>query len=373
MSTLTDLFSQTSSSIGSLFAKNPDTLIGIDIGSSAIKIVEIKKEKGVLTLVTYGEVALGPYVQKPIGSLVQGDPDLLAQALIDVLQESHSTAQHAVVSIQSSASLLFVLSLPEQAMTSLDSVIPNESHKYIPVPLSEVTLNWDIIPNHIHHRYEIENGQSTESTHQDILVAAIRNDALSGYRNIMSQAGKTVDALEIEIFSTLRSIYHNELTPFALVDIGASGVRIAIIHYGIVMQYDVIPRGSVTWTESLVRSLGISFEKAEELKRTIGLEGDMSDVVETLRITTSQLASDIRSSIQKYEREHHVVVDHIACVGGGSRMLGLQQYMSQQFDTSIVAVDPFAMVDVPQFLKPILESVGPEFSCAVGAALKGFS
>lgn len=360
--------------MGSLFAKKPDAIIGIDIGSSAIKIVELKKEKGVMTLGTYGEVAIGPYLEKPIGSIAQADPDILAQALIDVLKESHSTAKHAVVSIQSSASLLFVLNLPEQAMSALETVVPNEAHKYIPVPLSEVSLNWDIIPSHIQHRYEAGNAPDMTAEHQrDVLVAAIRNDALSGYRNIMSQAGIAINAMEIEIFSTLRSLYHNELTPFAVVDIGASGVRIAIVHYGVVMQYDVAPRGSASWTDSLVRSLSVSFQKAEELKRTVGIAGNMSDVVDSLQITASQLVSDIRSSLQKYERQHNVVVDHMILTGGGARMPGLQDYVDQQFDIAATLVDPFNMVEVPGFLEPVLASVGPEFSCAVGAALKGFS
>ena len=360
--------------MGSLFAKKPDAIIGIDIGSSAIKIVELKKEKGVITLGTYGEVAIGPYLEKPVGSLAQADPDILSQALIDVLKESHSTAKHAVISIQSSASLLFILKLPTQAMSSLDTVVPNEAHKYIPVPLSEVSLNWNIIPNHIQHRYEMEDIEKihTESE-QDVLVAAIRNDALSGYRNIISQAGLTMSTMEIEIFSTLRSLYHNELTPFAIVDIGASGVRVAVVHYGVVMQYDVVPRGSTTWTDSLVRSLSVSFQKAEELKRTIGITGNMSDVVDTLQVAASQLANDIRSSLQKYERQHSVVIDHMVLAGGGSRMPGLQEYIDQQFDIAVTLVEPFDMVDVPGFLKPVLDSVGPEFSCAVGAALKGFS
>lgn len=374
MSTLTDLFSKTSASMGSLFAKKPDAIIGIDIGSSAIKIVELKKEKGVMTLGTYGEVAIGPYLEKPVGSLVQADPDVLSQALIDVLKESHSTAKHAIVSIQSSASLLFVLNLPEQAMSSLDTVVPNEAHKYIPVPLSEVSLNWDIIPSHIQHRYEAENSPSANLEHgRDVLVAAIRNDALSGYRNIMSQAGLAISGMEIEIFSALRSLYHNELTPFAIVDIGASGVRVAIIHYGVVMQYNIVPRGSASWSDALSRSLSVSFQKAEELKRTVGIAGNVSDVVQSLQITASQLVTDIRASLQKYERQHHVVIDHMILTGGGSRMPGLREYVDTQFDIDVTLVDPFEMVEVPGFLKPVLESVGPEFSCAVGAALKGFS
>ncbi|MCB9808961.1 type IV pilus assembly protein PilM [Candidatus Nomurabacteria bacterium] len=378
MSSITDLFSSASSSLGTLFTKKPQAILGIDIGASSIKLVELKKDKGVLTLGTYGEVALGPYAQKEVGVLVQSDPDIIAQALIDVLKESHSTATHAIISIQSSASLVFVIQLPMQALSSLDSVVPNEARKYIPVPLSEVSLNWNVVPDHIQHRYELEAQENT-STHlspsneRDILVAAIRNDALSGYRNIIAQAGLTVQGMEIEIFSILRSLYHHELTPFAIVDIGASGVRIAIVHYGMVMQYDVAVRGSESWTQSLMRSLDISFTKAEELKRTVGLSGTMSDVVNTLQVGVSRLLQDIRTSIQKYEQTHHVVVDHIILSGGGARMPGLLEHMKSQFDVAIQQAEPFEMVDVPGFLGPVLESVGPEFACAVGAALKGFN
>ena len=372
MSTFTDLLSKTSNSLGSVFSKKPQAILGIDIGSSSIKLVEIKKERGVLTLGTYGEVALGPYNEKSVGAIAQADPDMISQALIDVLKESHSTAKQVVVAIQSAASLIFILELPSQALSSLDSVVPNEAHKYIPVPLSEVSLNWNVIPDHIQHRYDAD-AEVEASTDRNVLVAAIRNDAVSGYRNIMGQAGLSIGSMEIEIFSILRSLYHHELTPFCIVDIGASGVRIAIVHYGVVMQYDAVGQGSGSWTQSLMRSLDVSFDKAEELKRTVGVSGATTDVVETLSVGVSNLINDIRSSIQTYERQHHVVVDHMVLAGGGSRMPGLVEYMEKQFDVSVRHVDPFEMVEVPGFLKPVLESVGPEFASAVGAALKGFT
>ena len=165
-----------------------------------------------------------------------------------------------------------------------------------------------------------------------MLVVAIRNDALSGYRNIMGQSKLDIKHMEIEALSSLRSMYRNELTPFALVDIGASQVRVAIIHYGMIMQYDVNNRASFGWTETLARSLNVSFEKAQELKHTVGLGNTMPNVAEALGTSISTLESDIRNSISRYEQAHTTVVDRIALVGGGSRMPGLVERLGSTFD-----------------------------------------
>lgn len=356
-------------SLAAFFGKKAKSFLGVDIGSSAIKIVELKKDQGRIALQTYGEVALGPYANQPVGARVQADPDMLAQALIDVMAEAHVTTPMGCVAVQSSASLVFLLTLPESALSSLDSVVPNEARKYIPVPLSEVALNWQVVPAHIQHRYDDEQVIKPASGDRQVLVVAIRNDALSGYRNIMGQAKLDIKHMEIEAFSSLRSIYRNELTPFALVDIGASQVRVAIVHYGMIMQYDVNNRASFGWSETLARSLNVSFEKAQELKHTVGLTQTIPNVAEALGTSISTLESDIRNSISRYERAHTTVVDRMVLVGGGSRMPGLVERLGESFDIKVEQAHPFDKAAAPQFLDPVLDSVGPEFATAVGAAL----
>ncbi|MGB0925161.1 MAG: type IV pilus biogenesis protein PilM, partial [Minisyncoccia bacterium] len=116
----------------------PDTYVGIDIGSSYIKAVQVKKESGRLVLETYGAVALGPYDDGHFaGELTRLEPEQMAAAIQNLLTQANVTAKDVVVSISSATSLIFILKLPKINQRELAGVVENEARKYIPIPLSE--------------------------------------------------------------------------------------------------------------------------------------------------------------------------------------------------------------------------------------------
>jgi len=360
--------------LGSLFSGKEKSVVGIDVGSSSIKIVELKEERGKIVLATYGEVATGPAFEAPIGSPNLFDPDPLAEILRNVLTEANVETRRAGVALQSSASLMFTLSLPASAMKSLDGVIPLEARQYIPVPLSEVVLNWSVVPDHIQHRYEGEEmtAEMTENAEREVLIAATRNDVLGNYTNLMGQAELKVGHYELEIFSALRSTLDRELVPLILIDLGAQQTRVAVVHYGVVMQFRTINRGGWYITQNLARSLGVSLQKAEELKRSVGLIGDVPDVVQGVELAMMQIIQDIKNTIQEFQSKYRVVVDRGYLIGGVARTLGLSELMNRELGIDIYTSDPFAKVENPEFLDPVLGSIGPEFAVAAGVALHEF-
>jgi type IV pilus assembly protein PilM len=366
----------TSKLISGVFKSKANSVAGVDIGGSSIKVVELKKEHGKIILSTYGEVALGPYQEKPVGFSGPLDPDVVATALLDVLKEANVESRSAVVTIQSSASLLFTLELPASAEASLSEVLPNEARKYIPIPISEVTLNWNIIPRHVEesleHEMPISVGHPNKG-HTDtilVLVAAIRNDALAAYKNIIAQAGLQPLHYEIEIFSMIRSTFHQELAPVALIDLGASQTRVALVHYGAVMKYHTMNRGGMMITENISRSLGQPFERAEELKRSTGLLPEKNpDVAHLAQTHMMALVSEIKGSMLDFEKQYHKALDKAILVGGGAAMPGLYDMLSRELGLPIMMGDPFKKASNPEFLDPILAKVGPTFAGAVGAAL----
>lgn len=346
-----------------------DAVIGVDIGSSSIKVVELKKEKGKIVLSTYGSIALGPFQQQSVGYASALDPDIVSNALIEVMKESNIEGRGAVMALQSSASLLFVVELPKNAASALDSVVPNEARKFIPVPIAEVSLNWNVIPDHVEEALGSEMDAQSDKT-MEVLVAAIRNDALSAYKNIGGQAGLKVGNYELEVFSAIRSTFHNELSPVVLIDMGASQTRVALVQYGIVMKYHTINRGGMLLTENLERALNISFEKAEELKREVGLTGSKVEVVQTLQTALTSLTTEVKNTILDFEKKYHKAVDKAILVGGGALLPGIQDRMTQELGLPIQMGDPFRKVGNPEFLDAVLSQVGPEFAVSVGAALR---
>ena len=130
-------------SLGSIFGnafgkKTEASFLGVDIGSSSAKIVQMRAAHGAAILETYGEIALGPYAGQPIGKVVKLSPEKTAEALTDLMKEANVTARTGGLSIPFSASLVSVIDLPKVDADSLKRIIPIEARKYIPVPLSDL-------------------------------------------------------------------------------------------------------------------------------------------------------------------------------------------------------------------------------------------
>src|SRR3989344_3765304 len=137
-------------SLGSLFWRigggSEHSVLGLDIGASSAKIVQVRSSKGAAILETYGEIALGPYGQQPVGKAVKLTPEKIAEALVDLMKEANVTARSGGFSIPFSSSLISILDLPKVDAGALKRMVPIEARKYIPVPISEVTLDWFAIP-----------------------------------------------------------------------------------------------------------------------------------------------------------------------------------------------------------------------------------
>ena len=253
--------------LSSMFSSNKssDSALGIDIGSSAIKVVQLKKKGGKAVLETYGALSLGPYGNTAVGTVTNLDTDSIARALIDAMKESNITTHSGVVAIPSSSSLIFTLSLPGRVTEAqLPEIVPIEARKYIPVPISEVALDWFMVPQEV----ETSESNAMEQVPTDVpntepkvevLVVAIHNDTLSRYQEILTKTDVHSDSFEMEIFSNIRSSFNYDLAPVLFMDFGASKTKLSIVEAGVVRIFHVVNRGSQDITKNISSSLGISF------------------------------------------------------------------------------------------------------------------
>jgi type IV pilus assembly protein PilM len=122
------------------------SVVGVDIGSSAIKVVQIKRKKGKAVLETYGELALGPYAGTEIGRSTNLPPEKIAEAILDIFKESNITTTNSGVSIPMRSSMVSLIKIPSTNAKQIDQMVPIEARKYIPVPIAEVALSWSVIP-----------------------------------------------------------------------------------------------------------------------------------------------------------------------------------------------------------------------------------
>ncbi|MEK7152208.1 MAG: pilus assembly protein PilM, partial [Patescibacteria group bacterium] len=243
------------------------SVVGIDIGSSFLKVVQLKKKKGKAVLETYGELAMGPYANLAVGQATSLPVEKINSALKDIFREANVTAQSSAVSIPLGASLLSIMEMPVMDSKQLAKMIPIEARKHIPVPISEVTLDWWIVPKHYDSVEDSSaDGESKEDERKkrvDVLVVAIHNETVDKYRSIIQGSGLKDNFLELEVFSMARATFGNNTAPVMLLDFGAGTTKLAIIEYGIIRNQHIINRGSQDITISISKSMGVSIEKAE--------------------------------------------------------------------------------------------------------------
>jgi type IV pilus assembly protein PilM len=188
----------------------------------------------------------------------------------------------------------------------------------------------------------------------------------------MQKADLPMNSLEIEVFSHIRSVLTRELFPVVIVDIGASKTKLSIVEHGIVENFRLINKGSQDMTLAIAHSLECAFDKAEAIKKDHGLvpTTEHPRVPELIKVHLSDIFQEVNATILAYEKRYNKNIGKIIFTGGGAMTKGLLEYAKQSFSTELIVAQPFSKVDAPVFLEGVLETTGPEFSVAVGLALK---
>lgn len=358
-----------------LFNKQSASVIGIDIGSSSIKVVQISRKNGHAVLETYGELALGPYTGKGVGESTNLTTEKIIEAVNDVLKEKevNITTRSCGLAIPFSSSLMAVIDMPLATKKQLEQMVPIEARKYVPVPISEVNLDWYIIPKDKNSEPLADNDTTAVGSQKlEVLIVALHNDTMNRYKSIVAKTGLEASFFEIEIFSTIRSILDEEIAPVMIIDMGASTTKLYIVEKGILRSSHMIDRGSHNITDELSKSLGISLEDAEYLKREKGLLGEINGIAlkDVATFTLNYIFSEASHVVMAYQKKYNKNVAKIVLVGGGSALKGVVDVAKNMFQTEVVAGDPFSKVIAPAFLEKVLKDTGPEFAVAVGIALR---
>lgn len=343
--------------------------MGVDIGTSAIKIVQVRKEHGRVVLETYGAIALGPYAGVEIGRATALDAAKIGEALKDVLREANVTTKDAAVAIPYTSSLVSVIRLPAAVEKELATVVPIEARKYIPVPISEVMLDWFVISDPKH---------PTPDGKIEVLLVAIHNDTLAKFRTMITDAALIPAFFEIEVFSATRAALDHGLAPVAVVDMGAATTKFYVVERGIIRESHIINQGAQNLTLAASRALNISVAQAEERKRKWGLNDPPllpgatppPSQKQSMELTLGPLAGELSRTALSWEQRSNQALSALMLVGGGATLKGLKEFLQTKITTEIRLGDPFGKTQAPAFLEAILKEAGPEFSVAVGLALR---
>lgn len=354
--------------------KKNSSVIGIDIGSASIKVVQLKRHKGRAILETYGEIALGPYGGTEIGRSTRLPADKIAQALTDVLRESNTTTTNSAISIPMRSSMVSIITLPKLEEKQMSQMVPIEARKYIPVPISEVSLDWFVIPKAESEDDRMEEVGGKKTAMADVLVVAIHNDVLNDFSSIVSLSKINTTFFEIEMFSTIRSVIDSEdATSSVLVfDMGASATKTYVVERGIIKESHSINKGSQDITINIASALGIIVEHAEKLKRNYGHNTPEQDqkIKEIIDLTLSSVFGQTNATIVNYGRRFNKIVSKMILVGGGCLLNGIKESAQEHVGINVQMANPFSRTQAPAFLQDILSQTGATFATSVGLALR---
>ncbi len=357
LSSLSTIFSTDSKGVSA-----KEGVIGIDIGSSAIKIVQLKEVKGIPTLETYGELQLGPYEGVDVGRTTHLTEQKSIEALVDILREAGATGINATFALSYSSSFTTTIDVPTLNLEKINSMIPIEARKYIPISLSKVTLKWTLL------------GSNEANKTTKVLLSAIFDEANSRLTSIVKGSGLSIAGSEVEILSTVRAITDDKDDCTVVLDFGASATRMYIVENGIVKKTHSTLLSSLELTKGLEEGLSMDFKDAEEMKRTVGLLGHNGDprIQKVMIQSLERGLRELHTVIKRYEESDETSVKKIILNGSGALLAGLAPYVSDMFSCSVIIAEPFSKLAYPAFLEDMLKESGPTFSVAIGAALLAF-
>ena len=366
----------------SIFSKKEKSVLGIDIGSSAIKVVQIKRKRGRAVLETYGELALGPYTGIEVGRSTNLPREKIIEALRDILKESKTSTTSCGVALPLSSSLITFITIPHVPDKQLADVISLEARKYIPVPMNEVMFDYSIIPRDDSFSSDDQDvegkktdGKPIEKQPMDVLVVAIHNEYINNYQAISAGAGLQPSFYEIEIFSSIRAVVEQGIQAVMVMDMGAQSTKLYILERGLLRASHIINRGSQDITLAVSKSLSLTVNEAENMKRTFGLQGgpEYKELTEIITVNLDYIFYEANAALLNYQKKYSKNISKVILTGGGVLLKGFTDLAKLSFQTEIVYANPFGKLETPAFLSEQFLKAGPEFAVAIGCALRRLS
>ncbi len=341
-------------------------LVGLDIGSSAIKVAQLKESKGRHFLQKFGVKPLEPEV------IVDGtvmDEGRVVSAIQELFEESNVKHKHVAISISGHAVIVKKISLPPMPDEELEGQVKLAAEQYIPFDINEVNIDFHVLP--------LDTTEDQQGDMSVILVAA-KKDKINELTELVKAAGlipvvMDVDAFAVEnMYAINYPLAQDETT--ALVNLGASVMNVNIIRAGSSLFTRDIPLGGNRYTEAIQREIGLSFEEAEESKKKDRV-GDSSgaSLASVVDSVNAEVASEIARTVDYFKTSAvNSELTRVLVCGGVARAKGLIQQLGDRMQVPVEMADPFAEIDVTgcDIDPDLLADLAPSAAVGVGLALR---
>lgn len=357
------------------FSLKPESF-GLDISDLSLKIIKLKKKRGVLDLVSFGEEEIKP------GIIERGEikdeealAKIIAEAILKVKGKKLKT-KYVACSLPEEKAFLQVIQMPPMTEEELKKAVRFEAENYIPLPIEEVYLDFQIVKPLYNHL-----------DHLDVLIVALPKKTVDSYTSCLKKAGVIPWVLEIESQAISRALVKNEVSPWPLllIDLGATKTSF-IIFSGYSLRFtSSIPVSSQKFTEAISRNLKIDLIGAEKLKLKYGLDSkdkkEGEAVFEALIPVLTDLIEQIKTHLSYYQthasHEHLPPngkgVSKILLCGGGANFQRLSDFLSSELKIPVELGNPWINI-LPEPLKEVPELPYEEslrYTAVLGLALRG--
>ncbi len=339
-----------------LFNSSPKTLLGIDIGDSSIKVVELQKKGKVIHLLNYGFSE--DLSQTKLTST--DDLDYLAQAISQVKKDVGIIGNRASVSLPSFAVFSAVINLDSVNTKNIADQVSEEAKKVIPLPLSEMVLDWKVIPA----------GPSGGGT--KIFLTGSPKKLIKRYITAFQKAKIELVSLETETFSVVRSLLGNDPATVMLVDLGANSTDICIVKESIPYLNRSLNVSGATINEAIAKQTNVNTNQAERFKVDLAAVKDWqnTEIPAVILKAVEPIVTEIKYMLELFQGSQAQKVEKIILTGGGSMLVNLASYLENSLNLQVVIGNPWFRVSTPPELQPVLANVGPKLAVAVGLALR---
>lgn len=336
-------------------------IIGLDIGSFSIKAVQLARKGKTFRLEAIG-ITLNPLGTRPGDD--EASQNQVAEAVKKLLVETKLAGAKAVVALPESQVYTRVVEMPLLSDSELASAIQYEAEQYIPIPMEQVNIDYEVISR--------PQRGVVEQKMQVFLVAAPKN-LIERTIRFAGKVGIEVIGLETEMLASARALITENLEADTnmLVHMGAASTSVAVIAKGMPVLIHSIESGGTTFSRSLAAELGLEFSQAEEYKRSYGLDMNQLEgkVAMNIRPLVDRLMAEVKKAIQYHNNANQDnQIKRIIFSGGSSLLPGLVPYAAEVLGIEVVLGNAFAAVEPSK--TAVLPSDSVSFSTAVGLAMR---
>ncbi len=354
--------------------------VGVDIGASAAKIVELANEGKRPRLVSYG------IVEEPLDVVGTVDPRQeparVGAVLKQLVRQSRVTTTKAFASLPTFSVFTSILNIPKVVGKDLAAAVRWEAKKIVPLPIDDMVLDWkrlaEVKPN-----VKSPEGKDALGGSRILLTAAAK-DLVKKYIEVFRNAGLQLMSLETEAFALIRSLVGTDTSVVMIVDVGAVNTDISVVDHGVPFLNRSIDTGGLAMTKALAEGMSISVEQAEQMKRDLAAgssaEGG-TEIPEVLQTVVEPILNELSYCVSLYERQRQALegtegspdgakIDKVVLTGGSSELIGLSQHLAKRLNIRVVVANPWARIMVPKGLEPELARLGPRLSIAIGLAMR---